>query len=178
MRFQKSAQNTQGGCAAARMPPSAGYRRRVRRYFRGTRTPLRGPEAEWGPVCKLPADALTGTHLYLLHVDFEQTNTIPAGMWQFLDAWKQGRLLAAGIKETEKMAELKQVDADRNRHNFIAMGPTYYIFKAVLLVNEDGDPDLGWISPSVSPLNVPRILRALDPERRAVWEGHNPPRQP
>lgn len=119
----------------------------------------------------VPNELIDGSMLMRLDAEFKRTGTCPTGIESVLDSWKSGRILMAGVFETQEVFDHRLEHGDWHLKTFVKPGAPWSIFYAVVILRADGSPDVGWISPAVDRVRARWIKAALDPEESATWSG-------
>ena len=131
------------------------------------RTPFRRDDVRAVP----DEDLITGHVLMRLGAEFKRTGTCPTGIEFLIDDWKSGRILMAGVFETQEVFDHGLEHGDWHTKTFVKPGAPWSIFYTVVILRADGSPDVGWISPAVDRVCARWIKSALDPEESATWSG-------
>lgn len=110
----------------------------------------------------VPNELIDGSMLMRLDAEFKRTGTCPTGIESVLDSWKSGRILMAGVFETQEVFDHRLEHGDWHLKTFVKPGAPWSIFYAVVILRADGSPDVGWIRSFCSGPRRRSRSRALD----------------
>ena len=121
-------------------------------------------------VAIVPSEVIQGQIMVDLNEEFKKTRTMPCGFPFLLNFWVKARIRMAGVYETQAVFEHAKHNTEWHQKTFVKPGAPYSVFYALTVVHaETGNPDVGWISPSIDSNLIPWIKLALDPDQTALW---------